>query len=94
VQRVLNATRYSFAGLAAALRHEPAFRSPVALLLVAVPAAFRLGNTGVERALLIAAPPGEARQGHRQRRGDAGARQRRGGLAARPAMKFGRARPR
>jgi diacylglycerol kinase (ATP) len=49
----LNATRYSLAGLAAALRHEAAFRSLAALFVVAVPAAFWLGHTGVERALLI-----------------------------------------
>jgi len=49
----LNATRYSAAGLAAAFRHEAAFRSLVALLVLAVPAAFWFGHSGVERALLI-----------------------------------------
>jgi diacylglycerol kinase (ATP) len=42
------------AGLAAAARYEPAFRELVALCVVAVPAAFWLGETGVERALMIA----------------------------------------
>jgi diacylglycerol kinase (ATP) len=51
---VLNATRYSFAGIAAAARHEAAFRELLALCVVAVPAAMWLGQTGAERALLIA----------------------------------------
>ena len=51
---MLNATRYSLAGLAAAARHESAFRELVALLVVAVPAALWLGDTAVERALMIA----------------------------------------
>lgn len=51
---MLNATRYSFAGIAAAARHEAAFRELVALCVVAIPAALWLGQTGVERALLIA----------------------------------------
>ena len=50
---MLNATRYSLAGLAAAAKHESAFRELVALLVVAVPAALWLGDTGVERALMI-----------------------------------------
>ena len=41
------------AGLAAAAKHESAFRELVLLLVVAVPAAFWLGETGVERALMI-----------------------------------------
>lgn len=53
MRRALNATRYSLAGLAAAARHESAFRELVALALVAVPAALWLGSTGVERALMI-----------------------------------------
>ena len=48
-----NAARYSLAGLAAAARHESAFRELVALCLIAVPVAFWLGDTGVERALMI-----------------------------------------
>jgi diacylglycerol kinase (ATP) len=41
------------AGLAAAAKHESAFRELVLLLVVAVPAALWLGETGVERALMI-----------------------------------------
>jgi diacylglycerol kinase (ATP) len=51
---VLNATRYSFAGIRAAARHEAAFRELAALCVVAIPAALWLGETGLERALLIA----------------------------------------
>ena len=53
LQRVLNATRYSWAGLNAAFRHEDAFRQEIFLLVVLVPLALYLGNTGIERALLI-----------------------------------------
>lgn len=51
---MLNATRYSLAGLAAAARHEAAFRELAALCVVAVPAALWLGETAAERALMIA----------------------------------------
>jgi len=54
LRRAWNATRYSFAGLAAAARHEAAFRELVLLLIVAVPAALWLGRSGAERALMIA----------------------------------------
>jgi diacylglycerol kinase (ATP) len=54
LRRALDATRYSLAGLAAALRHEAAFRELFALCLVLVPLALWLGDTGVERALLAA----------------------------------------
>jgi diacylglycerol kinase (ATP) len=53
LRRVLNATRYSFAGLAAAARHEAAFRELLALCAVLVPAAFWLADSAIERALLI-----------------------------------------
>jgi len=51
-RRVLGATRNSLAGLAAALRHEAAFRQLAALAAVLVPAGLWLGESGVERALL------------------------------------------
>ncbi|MEW5966703.1 MAG: diacylglycerol kinase [Pseudomonadota bacterium] len=54
LQRVLNATRYSWAGLNAAFRHEDAFRQEVFLLVVLVPLALYLGDTGLERALMVA----------------------------------------
>ena len=53
LRRLINATRYSLAGLAAALRHEAAFRQEAMLAVVLVPAGALLGTTGVARALLI-----------------------------------------
>ncbi|HEX6690052.1 MAG TPA: diacylglycerol kinase [Burkholderiales bacterium] len=53
LRRVLNATRYSLEGLAAAARHEDAFRQELIVFAIAVPVALWLGRTGLERALLI-----------------------------------------
>jgi diacylglycerol kinase (ATP) len=53
LQRLINATRYSFDGLAAAARHEDAFRQELILSAVLVPLGVWLGNDGVERALLV-----------------------------------------
>lgn len=53
LQRVLNATRYSFEGFAAAARHEDAFRQELVLAAILVPLGLWLGNGGVERALLV-----------------------------------------
>ena len=52
IDRVLRATGYSIAGLAAALRGESAFRQEAALAAVMLPAAFWLGRTWIETALL------------------------------------------
>jgi diacylglycerol kinase (ATP) len=54
LQRVINATRYSLEGFAAAARHEDAFRQELMLAAVLVPLGLWLGNDGVERALLAA----------------------------------------
>lgn len=51
--RVLFATRHSAAGLAAAWRHESAFRQELGLALLMLPAAWWLGTSWVERMLLI-----------------------------------------
>jgi diacylglycerol kinase (ATP) len=51
--RLLHATRYSIAGLRAGWR-EPAFKQEALLTLVLLPAAFWLGATWVETALLLA----------------------------------------
>lgn len=51
--RLINALGYSRDGLAAAWRHEAAFREEVLLAAVALPLALFLGQTGVDRALLI-----------------------------------------
>jgi len=52
--RLARAFVYALRGLEAALRHELAFRVEVACAVVAVPLGIALGNTGVERALLVA----------------------------------------
>ncbi len=53
LKRLVNATRYSFSGLAAAARHEDAFRQELLLAAVLVPLGLWLGEGGVERALLV-----------------------------------------
>jgi diacylglycerol kinase (ATP) len=53
VRRILAAIQYSFSGLAAAARHEVAFRLELVMLAVLVPLALWLGDTGLERALLV-----------------------------------------
>jgi len=55
LRRLMNATRYTRDGLAAAFRHEDAFRQEVFLALLLIPLALYLGETGIERALMIAA---------------------------------------
>ena len=53
LRRLINAAGYSIAGLAAAARHEDAFRQELMLAAVLLPLGLWLGNTGVERALLV-----------------------------------------
>jgi diacylglycerol kinase (ATP) len=53
VRRIVAAIQYSFSGLAAAARHEVAFRLELLMLAVLAPLALWLGDTGVERALLV-----------------------------------------
>jgi len=55
LRRILNAVGYSWAGLAAAFKHENAFQQEVFLALVLVPLALFLGDSGSERALMIGA---------------------------------------
>ncbi len=52
LRRLIDATRYSLAGLAAAARHETAFRQELVLAAVLVPLGLWLGASGIERALL------------------------------------------
>ena len=52
-RRVVNATRYSLAGLAAAARHEAAFRLEILLAVVLIPCAWLFGASGTQRAILI-----------------------------------------
>ena len=52
IRRLINATRYSLEGLAAAARYEAAFRQELVLAVVLLPLGLWLGANGVERALL------------------------------------------
>ncbi len=53
IQRLVNATVFSAAGLRAAWINEPAFRQECVATVVLTPLALWLGTTPVERALLI-----------------------------------------
>jgi diacylglycerol kinase (ATP) len=53
LRRILNAFHYSLDGLSAAYRHEDAFRQEIWLTLVAIPLALWLGDSALERALMI-----------------------------------------
>jgi diacylglycerol kinase (ATP) len=54
IRRLIKATGYSLQGLAASYRHETAFKQEVAASVVLIPLALWLGNTGLERAMLVA----------------------------------------
>ena len=51
--RLVRAFGYSLAGFRACYRHEAAFRQEVLVALVVIPLGLWLGETGVERALLV-----------------------------------------
>jgi diacylglycerol kinase (ATP) len=51
--RLVRAFGYSLAGFRACYRHEAAFRQEVLVALVVLPLGLWLGETGVERALLV-----------------------------------------
>jgi len=53
VRRLVNATRNSLEGLAAAVRHEAAFRQELLLAALLVPLGLWLGEDGISRALLV-----------------------------------------
>jgi len=53
VRRVVAAIQYSLSGLAAAARHEDAFRMELIMVGLLTPLALWLGHSGMERALLI-----------------------------------------
>ena len=53
IRRILRAAVYSAQGFGHAWKHEAAFRQEVALTVVLMPIAIWLGQTVVERALLI-----------------------------------------
>lgn len=54
LSRILWATRYSWLGIKAAWKNEAAFRQELILMLIMLPAALWLGQTAVERLILIA----------------------------------------
>ena len=55
LRRIWNAFFYSLAGLAAAFRHEDAFRQEVFFAVILIPAAFFMPASGIGRALMIGA---------------------------------------
>lgn len=52
-RRIINAAGYSWQGLKAAFRYEAAFRQEVVLFLLLAPLGYWLGDTNIERAMLI-----------------------------------------
>ncbi|MEZ5628475.1 MAG: diacylglycerol kinase [Rhodocyclaceae bacterium] len=53
IARIINAFRYSCAGLAAAFRHEAAFRQECALAFVLIPTALLSAADGVGKAMMV-----------------------------------------
>lgn len=53
LRRIINAFGYSIAGFKACYKHEAAFRQELLALLLLLPLGLWLGQTGVERALLL-----------------------------------------
>lgn len=53
IEHLINATRYSCQGLRHAWANEAAFRYEIYVLIVALPVAWLLGKSAVERALMI-----------------------------------------
>jgi diacylglycerol kinase (ATP) len=54
IARVIAATGYSLAGLRQTWQHEAAFRQEAVLMLAMTPAAFWLGNSATDIAILLA----------------------------------------
>ena len=55
LKRLLSALRYSLQGLKAAFHNEPAFRQECYVAVILIPLALYLGDSGIERAMLIGA---------------------------------------
>jgi diacylglycerol kinase (ATP) len=53
IKRIINAWGYSMAGFRACFKHEEALRQETYALIFLIPLALWLGNSGVERALLV-----------------------------------------
>lgn len=54
LKRIIAAAGYSMQGLAAAFRNEAAFRQELALVIVLMPIAIWLGESNLERAVMVA----------------------------------------
>ncbi len=54
LRRLLNAFGYSMAGIKAAYKNEDAFRQEVLMAIVMIPLAIYIGETGLEKAIMIA----------------------------------------
>ena len=54
ITRLIKASAYSWQGIRAAWRHEEAFRIEIWLCVVMIPLGLYLGDSGVEKALLVA----------------------------------------
>ena len=55
LERLFKAFGFSMQGLSAAFKNEAAFRQEIYLTIILIPLAFFLGETGVEKALLVSA---------------------------------------
>ncbi|ELI5721056.1 diacylglycerol kinase [Vibrio fluvialis] len=53
LRRIIKATKYSFQGFQAALKHEAAVRQEFALLLILTPVSLLIDVTNIEKVLLI-----------------------------------------
>ena len=53
IRRIILAGGYSYKGFVACFRHEAAFRQELGLTVVLLPLAFWLGDSAMERALMI-----------------------------------------
>ena len=53
IRRIINAGKFSWQGLQAAYKNEAAFRQELVLALLLTPIGLYLGDTGVEKALLV-----------------------------------------
>jgi len=53
IQRIINAWGYSIAGFRACFKHEEALRQEAYALILLIPLGLWLGNSGVERAMLV-----------------------------------------
>lgn len=54
LKRIIKAGQFSWQGIKATFKYEEAFRQEIFLVLVMVPLAIWLGESGLERALMIA----------------------------------------